>query len=146
MVEDDKEELTKRVNNDDQELRIDFVWCLVGNIINERFYGAEKEIKRGTKKFSPGSKVYCFPALWGDGYEEIKVIGKTRKRKNYSVLITSSKYITNWRIQKAFTPFIVKTMIENQGWDGTEQSKELIEIMLNRLPSVTMRVRGNPDK
>lgn len=36
---------------------------LVGNIVEDRFYGEEKEVTRGTKKFSPGAKVYCFPAL-----------------------------------------------------------------------------------
>ncbi len=54
----------------------DFVWCLVGNIVEEHEFGEEKEIRKGTKHFSPNAKVYCFPALWGDGYEHILVLGK----------------------------------------------------------------------
>jgi HSP90 family molecular chaperone len=55
----------------------DVHWCLIGNIIQERSYGEkEDEIRAGTKHFSPGTKVYCLPAQWGDGYDQILVIGR----------------------------------------------------------------------
>jgi hypothetical protein len=117
-----------------------FIWCLVGNIIEERYYGENKEIKLGTKKFSPNAKVYCFPALWGDGFEEITVIGRTRKRKSYQTVITSSKYITNWRLQKVYEPFIIKKMKENRGWDESEESKKGISAMLEWLHQLTIKV------
>ncbi|PTB97028.1 hypothetical protein C9994_04685 [Marivirga lumbricoides] len=41
--------------------KIESIWCLVGNIINEHYYGEEKEIRRRTKHLRPGAKVYCFP-------------------------------------------------------------------------------------
>ncbi|MCS7461745.1 hypothetical protein N0M98_16445 [Paenibacillus doosanensis] len=137
-------DILKDSNNGDEEFinqdNPPFIWCLVGNIIEERYVGEAKVIGKGTKKFSPNSKVYCFPALWGDGYEEIKVIGRTRRRRNYSIVITSSKYITNWRLQKVFAPYIVKTMLANRGWDGTEKSKDTIMSMLMWLPNVTMKI------
>ncbi|GKS11733.1 hypothetical protein YDYSY3_27330 [Paenibacillus chitinolyticus] len=117
-----------------------FIWCLVGNIVEERYYGENKEIRRGTKKFSSNAKVYCFPPLWGDGYEEIKVIGRTRSRKSYQTVITSSKYITNWRLKKVYEPYIIKKMRENDGWTDSEKSKEDIELMLKGLPRFTMKV------
>jgi len=124
----------------DSRTKLPFIWCLVGNIVEERYFGDNKEIRKGTKKFKPKSKVYCFPAQWGDGYEEIQVIGRTRGRKNYSIVITSSKYITNWRIQKVFTPFIVNKMIDNNGWDGSEESKEIINNMIKWLPERTVKI------
>jgi hypothetical protein len=118
-----------------------FIWCLVGNIIDVRYFGEGKElIIRGTKKFTARTKVYCFPPLWGDGYEEIQVIGKLRRRKHLKIIITSSKFITNWRIQKVFNPFIIRTMKDNGGWDETDDSKEIIENMLKWLSNVTMKV------
>ncbi|MBW5449442.1 hypothetical protein GE107_25865 [Cohnella sp. CFH 77786] len=132
---DDQEE----IKEEQSRSSIPFVWCLVGNIIEERYFGEGKEqIKQGTKKFRPHAKVYCFPAQWGDGYEEIKVIGRTRRRKNYSTVITSSKYITNWRLQKVFDPFVVKMMKENHGWDETVESIRIIKSMLEWLPQRTI--------
>ncbi|WP_201007948.1 hypothetical protein [Paenibacillus glycanilyticus] len=122
------------------ETTVPYIWCLVGNIIENRFYGENKLIRKGTKKFTPSTKVYCFPALWGDGYEEIQVIGKLRGRKNLGIVITSSKYITNWRLQKIFNPYVIRTMTERNGWDGAEESREIIEAMLEWLPSRTMKV------
>ena len=42
-------------------------WCLVGNIVDKRFYGEEHEIKSGIKLFLPSTKVYIAPHQWGDG-------------------------------------------------------------------------------
>ena len=54
------------------EESLDHIWCLVGNAVEEREYGVNKEWKSGTKHFRAGAKLYCFPPLWGDGYEKIK--------------------------------------------------------------------------
>jgi hypothetical protein len=36
-------------------------WCLVGNIVEEHRFGESKELRRGSKHFTPGTKVYCLP-------------------------------------------------------------------------------------
>lgn len=123
-----------------------FVWCLVGNIVEKRYNGATRKMEAGTKKFAPNAKVYCFPVLWGDGYEEITVIGKLRRRKNLGVVITSSKFITNWRLQKVFQPFVVRVMRERGGWDASEESRTEIEGMLTWLPSRTALVEVSPEQ
>ncbi len=46
----------------------DFMWSLVGNVINEHEFREEKEIRRGSKHFSPGTKVYCIPEFGGMAY------------------------------------------------------------------------------
>ena len=71
-------------------------WCLVGNITEKHEYGEEHEIKYGTKHFSRGTKVYLAPAQWGDGYENIVVIGMPRHQKKFIEVITRSKYIENY--------------------------------------------------
>jgi hypothetical protein len=48
------------------------VWCPVANVVRERTYGpGGKEIRRGSKHFAPGAKLYCYPSQWGDGYQQI---------------------------------------------------------------------------
>lgn len=112
----------------------DFIWCLIGNIVEEHESGIISEIKNGTKHFSPNTKVYCFPPLWGDGYEIIKVIGRHRTSKRYVVMVIPSKYVTNWRLQKVYRPYMLKVMHSQNGWTDSEKDKERILKILNGLP------------
>jgi len=112
---------------------VEFIWCLVGNIVDEHEYGEQKEIKRGTKHFSPGTKVYCFPPQWGDGYEKIKVIGRPRRTTRFIQVVIKSDLITNWRLEKVFSSFIKRKMIKNNGWDDSEDSKERASTLLNSI-------------
>ncbi|HYF68946.1 MAG TPA: hypothetical protein VD884_12470 [Ohtaekwangia sp.] len=116
-----------------KNLNVEFVWCLVGNIIGEHQVGENNEIKRGTKHFSPGTKVYCFPPQWGDGYEKIYVMGRPRQSLGFIKVVINSDLVTNWRIQKVFTPRIKTEMIKSNGWGDTNESKDRILILLNSL-------------
>jgi hypothetical protein len=118
-----------------------FIWCLVGNIIEKHYYGEEKQIRTGTKQFSPNTKVYCFPALWGDGYEDIKVIGRPRSSNKYITVIMKSKYIKNWRLQKVYQPYVINKMDEENGWDDSDNSKDSIMAMLKWLPDRTAVIK-----
>ena len=56
---------------------------MVANVVHERPYGPEgAEIRRGTKHFAPGAKVYVFSFFWGMGGEQVTVIGRHRKSKS----------------------------------------------------------------
>ncbi len=98
------------------------IWCVVANVVDEHPHGENKELKRGTKHFSPGSKVYCYPPLWGDGYEKIKVIGHHRHSRQLVEMVTRSKWLTNWRVKKVYSPFVVERMKEH--WDNTDESEQ----------------------
>lgn len=117
---------------------MDFIWCLIGNIVDKHVAGTELGVKRGTKQFAPGTKVYCFPSMWGDGYEKITVIGKPRKRKKLIRVIMQAKYIKNWRLQKVYDPFVMTEMVNNWGWTNRQEDKTTIERMLQWLPERTV--------
>jgi|GEM_PF-5465577 len=85
---------------------IEFEWCIVGNIIDKHLYGIEKEIRRGTKQFRPGGKVYCMPEFEGMAHQKIRVIGKPRKQKRLINIIINSNKIKNFRVQKVYNPKI----------------------------------------
>ena len=110
-------------------------WCLVGNIVREHEYGEQREIRFGTKQFSRGTKVFLAPAQWGDGYENIVVIGLPRYGNRYIEVITRFKYIEHFRIQKVYKPAILKRMCLSQyrWWGDTEKDREVIIRLLESL-------------
>ena len=110
-------------------------WCLVGNIVQEHEYGEEREIRYGTKQFSRGTKVFLAPAQWGDGYENIVVIGLPRYGNRYIEVITRSEYIENFRIQKVCKPAVLRRMCssEYRWWGDTEKDRETIIRLLESL-------------
>lgn len=110
-------------------------WCLVGNIVKNHEYGETKEVLIGTKHFQPGAKVYMAPPNWGDGYENIVVIGCPRRSKRYIEVITHSEYIENYRLTKVFEPFILNMMDSSdyRWWDDSDADKDNIIHMIDSL-------------
>ncbi|MGC5323888.1 hypothetical protein [Brevibacillus sp. SYSU BS000544] len=127
----------KKTYRDEKQIKLPFIWCLVGNIVDYRLFGEKKEWRKGTKMFSAGTKVYCFPVLWGDGYESIKVIGRPRGATKLVTTIMVSKHITNWRMQKVYSSYIIKTMLAKNGWKISDESRENIMEMLTWVPNRT---------
>lgn len=103
-------------------------WCLVGNIVEEHAFGEAREIKYGTKQFSPGAKVFIAPAQWGDGYEKVVVIGLPRHGRGYIEVITQSKYIEHVRLKKVYQPAVIKRMCSSRylWWGDTEEDRKRI--------------------
>jgi len=75
------------------ETEREFEYCLVGNIVEKRYFGENKEIKRGTKHFRGGAKVYIFPQFGGCGHENIEVIGLQRKAKSYFEVLRKKDWL-----------------------------------------------------
>jgi hypothetical protein len=108
-----------------------YIYCLVGDIIE--FSRDEKHnLIPGTKHFEPNSKVYCMDGIWGDGYEQIYVIGYEKVRSILMHIIMSSKKITNWRVEKVIDVDVINYLKKDYGfrpWDCTEKAYfEMIEL------------------
>ena len=105
-------------------------WCLVGNIVESRTYGeASKETRSGTKHFSPGTKVFCLPAQWGDGYENIMVIGRHRGSKRFETMIVRSEWVTSWRAKVVYNSEVLRRLaaIELEQGRSNWKTKEEVE-------------------
>jgi hypothetical protein len=110
-------------------------WCLVGNIVNERLSGKDgAETKSGTKHFSPGTKLYSFPAQWGDGYEKIIVVGRHRGSKDFVTMVIKSDWVTNWRAKVVYNPEVLRRLQEGvcrfwkpQNWRSESQVLECLK-------------------
>ena len=116
--------LFTRTKEEKDDKPLEFVWALTGNIVDEHEYGEEKEIRRGSKHFSPGAKVYCIPEFGGMGHERITAIGIPRKSGKHIKVILPTRLIENWRIKKVYHPHVIKILDENWWWSDSEHSKE----------------------
>lgn len=124
----------------EEQERPKWIWCLVGNVVKERPYGPNHEVRRGTKRFAPGTKVYCYPVKWGDGYERIYVLGKPREKYDLIRLIMPRKYIENFRLQRVYNPQVIERMNPSldsedyvDGWDDSDFDRMKIKHMLTWL-------------
>lgn len=106
-------------------------WCLVGNIIGERPAASNQdETESGSKHFAAGTKVYCLPPQWGDGYENIKVVGKHRGSRRLVTMVIKSKLVTNWRAKLVYSPDVLRRMTDaGHMWT----SKKEVETMLKSI-------------
>lgn len=99
-------------NKDSGASEIEWVWSIVGNIATTREYGENKEIRQGTKHFSPGTKVYCLPleGFGGMGWEDIVVMGKPRRQFRLIKVVIQRKWIINFRLKKVWDKRVIKAM------------------------------------
>ena len=113
----------------------EYLWCIVGNIVDQHYFGEQKEIKSGTKHFPPGAKVYCIPEYGGMGHEKIRVIGKPRKSKTLINVVIPTKLITNFRLQKVYSPSLFDKISE-QSIYRVSDSHRLSYIELQQIMNV----------
>src|ERR1700733_4342297 len=113
------------------ETNQNFIWCCVANITREPHTEGSDELQLGTKRFSPGTKIYCFPQQWGDGLERIQVLGKGRKTSRLIDVVVSSKYLVNARVLKVFQPHVIRMM--NGYCDNSDTAKDMADGIMKRI-------------
>jgi hypothetical protein len=104
-------------------------WALVANIAETTPYGMDGLPRTGSKHFSPGTKVYCFPALWGDGYSSAKVIGRHRGSKEFVTLVIPTKYLVNPRAKVVYNPEVLRRYSQDTGyhpWPSREDVEKYV--------------------
>lgn len=124
--------------SDGNSQTIESGWCLVANIRKFTRRGPNKaEIQLGTKHFSGGTKVYCFPPNWGDGGERLRVIGRHRGSKKLVTMVLANWHLTNWRAKVVYDPQLVAMLKWEGNWvwgnEGAEERvKAFVEGMIER--------------
>ena len=116
------------------------VWCVVANVVEQRAIrpgGAER--RSGSKHFRSGTLVYCPSVLWGDGYENIKVVARHRGSNRYVTIVIRSSCLTNWRVKLVYSPHVIRELREMGAmWNSSRKSKRLAERIVQ-----TMRERSH---
>jgi hypothetical protein len=112
-------------------------WCLVGNIVEEHELGESRQIVRGSKHFTPGTKVYCLPPQWGDGYEKVVVVGIARGSRRWISVVLSANLVTNWRARVVYQPTALRRLRQgidgfNRQWKSREEVETWVELLRSR--------------
>lgn len=110
-------------------------WALVANVVNERLFGPNGDVRSGTKHFVPGAKVYYHYGYWGMGGEQIMVTGHHRGSKKLVSVVMARRHLHNWRAKLVYKPAILKRLdlhwneiAKRSGRDSAEvTAKELAE-------------------
>lgn len=113
-------------------------WGVVGNVVVERLHGVEGEVRRGTKHFSPGTKVYLVDAHWGMGGETVTVLGLARRPKRWISVDVSARVLENWRAKPIHDPAVLRRLVDARPM--TEEEASDVASVLGRVSS-TERVR-----
>lgn len=109
------------------------VWCIVANVKDVDAFGEAEKIRAGTKHFSSGAKVYCFPPAWGDGYQKIRVIGRHRSSHRYVKMVLPSKRLTRWRVKLVYSPYLIS---ELKGFWSEGEAREMVKSILKQEKSL----------
>ena len=119
------------------------VWAVAANIVQEHLLGVEKELKRGTKHFRPGAKVYIVQEGWDENAE---VVGHSRGGRRIKIWLRRA-YLENFRVELVYSPAVIKRLTnyrsgwsndngrEFVSWLGDEESKVKAEALAERLSS-----------
>lgn len=100
------------------------IWCLIANVVSRRpALQGQPDTLAGTKQFAPGTKVYCFPPLWGVGYERVTVLGKPRRKSGLIKIVIPSARLENFRVKMVYSPSVIDRFAG--AWDGSDESRKL---------------------
>lgn len=129
----------KNIDYDNRE----FEWCIVGNIVDQHYWGENKEIRKGNKQFRPGAKVYCMPEFGGMAHESIRVLGKPRNQKRLINIVIPTRLIKNFRFQKVYNPKIQTEIASHiYYWNNRRSKTELKDLrkMIEYLNTLTEEI------
>ncbi len=104
--------------SDDSEIillpkpQIEPIWGVTANIVDGHPYGPDgKEIRKGTRKFNAGQKIYLSDVFWGMGGEMSTYIGRYRCKYAYITCSIRTAYVTNFRVELIYSPTIIHRIV-----------------------------------
>ena len=87
-------------------------FCVTANMKQQTNQGdGGLQMRRGTKHFAPGAKVWVLPVQWGDGGEQVIVAGRHRgSRGPYIRMVIARRHLENFRVQGVYSPALLRTL------------------------------------
>lgn len=103
------------------------VWCPRATLCDERAFGPDgKEIRRGSKHFAPGARIYLRRVMgYPDDVPDVEVVGRYRATHRYVRMIIRASWLGSWRADLVYSPQAIRLLWPK--WDGTAASKEQAE-------------------
>jgi hypothetical protein len=78
--------------------------------------GSEEVRRGGLKHFSGGTKVWVLPPQWGDGWEDVFVVGRHRGSRRLVRMVMPLRYLSEFRVQAVYSPAVMREM--EKPWDA----------------------------
>jgi hypothetical protein len=101
--------------------------CVVANVAGQTAHGeGGLEIRHGLRHFAAGAKVWVLPPQWGDGGEDVVVVGHHRGTRGRGLvrIVLPRRYLTGFRVQVAYSPAVTR-----------ELTRPLTELGFDRAPA-----------
>jgi hypothetical protein len=92
-------------------------FCVVANVADETAHGeGGVDIRSGIQHFSAGSKVWVLPPQWGDGGDQLIVVGHHRgaRGRGYTRIVVPRRHLTHFRVQAIYKPALLRALLEPQ--------------------------------
>ncbi|MFS8099040.1 hypothetical protein LFM09_18105 [Lentzea alba] len=98
-------------------------WCVVANV-------AATDLKH----FSHGTKLWVLPPQWGDGGQDLVVVGRHRGSPGpVSQMIMPRVHMTNFRVRGVYQPAVHRQLTKElkrrvpRQWESREQAEKVVE-------------------
>lgn len=90
--------------------------CVVANIRDEVPWGpGGKQRRVGHPRFAPGTKVYVLAPSWDwITHQTFECVARRRVSKRWVRQTIAAKFLTNWRVQRAYAPALIKRVSHNR--------------------------------
>ncbi|MEV6237751.1 hypothetical protein [Lentzea sp. NPDC051838] len=98
-------------------------WCVVANV-------AATDLVH----FSPGTKLWVLPPQWGDGGQDVVVVGRHRGSPGpVSQMVVPRVHLTNFRVRGVYQPAVHRQLTkamkrkELRQWESREEAEKVVE-------------------
>ena len=99
--------------NDDAKL---LGWIVVANVSDHIRGGQEPgKFYQGTKRFSPGTRVYLGDAYWGMGGEHVQICGLRRVSRKFVSCTVHVCTLVNLRTHAVYSPSLIRKVTKHHG-------------------------------
>jgi len=91
--------------------------CVVANVAEETSRGeGGLEVRAGLRHFAAGAKVWVLPPQWGDGGNQLYVVGRHRGAPDrYVRMVVSRRHLTRFRVREIYSPAVVRALLRPDG-------------------------------
>jgi hypothetical protein len=120
-------------------------FCIVANVRDETARGCSgTEIHRGAGHFPPGAKVWVLPPQWGDGGDQVIVVGYHRgtRGRGLARIIIPRRHLTRFRVQGLYSPALINALTRPLAelgrdsppwqWETRQQAEQIAAIWQHR--------------
>lgn len=82
-------------------------WCVVANVATETHHGEDGlDVRAGVHHFAPRAKLWVLPPQWGDGSDNVIVVGQHRGggHRRPARMVLPRHYLVDFRVRGVYSP------------------------------------------